>query len=425
MNTNLEWKEKIAAGALDETFIRLYGAGSLAAQKQRYIEAIDAFVDIFGTTEGLRLFSAPGRTEIGGNHTDHNCGKVLAGSVDLDVIAVVAENGTDEMRVQSKGYDMDCIDLRDLLVHTEEYGRSVSLLRGTAAQFAEMGCTMRGFDAYTTSNVIKGSGVSSSAAFEILLGTIINDLYFDSKVDPVQLAKSAQVVENLYFGKPCGLLDQMAASVGGIVTIDFKDVTKPVIEKVDFDFSTSGYALCIVDTGGNHADLTDDYAAVPAEMKAVAKKMGCEVLRETTREELVKKIPELREEVGDRALLRALHFFEENDRVTAQVDALNQHDFAAFLSLIIESGNSSFRYLQNVYSNSNVQEQGLSLALCLAEHLLKGKGAWRVHGGGFAGTTQNFVPLSMLDEFTAAIEAVFGAGSCHALLILPVGSIQL
>lgn len=425
MYTDAELKEKIMGGALDETLIRLYGAAHLEAQKARYYDAVDEFVDFFGVTEGLSIFSAPGRTEIGGNHTDHNCGKVLAGSVDLDVIGVVARNDIGRMRVKSAGYDLDDIDLADLAVHPEEYGKSISLLRGTAAQFAEKGCRVGGFDAYTTSNVLKGSGVSSSAAFEILLGTIVNTLFFEEQVDPVELAKAAQKVENHYFGKPCGLLDQMASSVGGIVTIDFADVQNPLIRQVNFDLANAGYALCIVDTGGNHADLTDDYAAVPVEMQAVAKKMGCQVLRETSRDAVKKNIARLRAELGDRAVLRALHFFDENDRVTAQVDALERGDLPRFLSLVVESGRSSYQYLQNVYANVNPAEQGLSLSLYLAERLLSGKGAWRVHGGGFAGTTQSFVPNALLPAFRSEMEAAFGKGSCHILQIRPVGGVQI
>ncbi len=294
-----------------------------------------------------------------------------------------------------------------------------------AAKFKEEGYEIGGFDAYTTSNVLKGSGISSSAAFELLVSTVLNELYNDGKVSPVDQAKYAQYAENVHFGKPCGLLDQMAASVGGIITIDFEDTANPIIEKVDFDFTKSGYALCLIDTGGNHADLTDEYAAIPTEMKAVARELGCEVLRETTEEKVLENAAALREKLGDRAVIRALHFFEENKRVDEEIEALNSGDFDGFLETVISSGDSSFKYLQNVFACVSPAEQGISLALCLAEGILRGKGAWRVHGGGFAGTTQNFVPQDMLDDFVKRMESVFGEGKCHKLFIRPVGGIKV
>ena len=425
MYTSEELKSKLTGGTLDDTLIMLYGADDLSAQKKRYSDAIDEFVKIFGVNQGLGLFSAPGRTEIGGNHTDHNHGKVLAGSVNMDVIAVAAKNDSGVIRLKSQGFSMSEINLNDLAARKEQYGKSSALIRGVAAKFKEKGLKIGGFDAYTTSNVLKGSGVSSSAAFEILVCAILNGLYNDNQVNAVEQAKYSQFAENVYFGKPCGLLDQMAASVGGIVSVDFKDNDNPVIEKVDYDFTKSGYALCIVDTGGNHADLTDEYAAIPNEMKAVARELGCQFLRETDEETVLKNAKALREKLGDRAVLRALHYFEENKRVDREIEALDKGDFAAFLDTVLESGDSSYKYLQNVYACVAPAEQGISLALCVAEGILKGKGAWRVHGGGFAGTTQNFVPLDMLDEFTAGIENVFGKGKCHKLFIRPVGGIQV
>lgn len=425
MYTSEELKSKLTGGTLDDTLIMLYGADDLSAQKKRYSDAIDEFVKIFGVNQGLGLFSAPGRTEIGGNHTDHNHGKVLAGSVNMDVIAVAAKNDSGVIRLKSQGFSMSEINLNDLAARKEQYGKSSALIRGVAAKFKEKGLKIGGFDAYTTSNVLKGSGVSSSAAFEILVCAILNGLYNDNQVSAVEQAKYSQFAENVYFGKPCGLLDQMAASVGGIVSVDFKDNDNPVIEKVDYDFTKSGYALCIVDTGGNHADLTDEYAAIPNEMKAVARELGCQFLRETDEETVLKNAKALREKLGDRAVLRALHYFEENKRVDREIEALDKGDFAAFLDTVLESGDSSYKYLQNVYACVAPAEQGISLALCVAEGILKGKGAWRVHGGGFAGTTQNFVPLDMLDEFTAGIENVFGKGKCHKLFIRPVGGIQV
>ncbi len=414
---------KIRSGGYDAAFAHLYGEEQVEAQRARYIGAVEGFVNTFGDGEGeLLLFSAPGRTEIGGNHTDHNCGRVLAGSVNLDVIAV-ARRVQDTIRVQSAGYAMDVVELDQLQPVVAETNRSAALVRGTAARFAQLGHTVGGFEAYTTSNVLKGSGLSSSAAFEVLLGVILNTLYNDCAVDAVQLAQIAQYAENAYFGKPCGLLDQMASSVGNIITVDFADPAAPVIEKVDIDFSASGYALCIVDVGGNHADLTDEYAAVPAEMKAVAASLGVPVLRQTSMEALLANITALREQHGDRAVLRAIHFLQENERVVEQVAALRAGDFESFKKLIIDSGNSSFEYLQNVYAVCDVKEQSMSLALALAQRVLEGCGAWRVHGGGFGGTTQNFVPLARLEEFRSTIEQVFGEGSCHVLNIRPCGGV--
>ncbi len=418
--------ERLYAGELDGLVAALYGNSRLEEKKNRIYKAAEQFKALYGAEEELRLFSAPGRTEIGGNHTDHNHGCVLAGSVDLDVIAVVAFHDNGVVRIKSEGYDMDTVNLNELDIHPEENNKAIALIRGILARFQQLGYQIGGFDAYTTSNVLKGSGLSSSAAFEVLIGRILSEGYNDGKVDAVEIAQIAQYAENVYFGKPCGLMDQMASSVGGIITIDFADPQTPLIEKVDFDFTESGYALCIVDTGGNHADLTHEYAAIPAEMREIADSMGCEYLRETSLSAVLEKAAELRAKHGDRALLRAVHFLKENERVGKQVDALRENDFSRFLKLVIESGESSYCYLQNVYSCSNPKEQGLSVALCLAEDLLSDKGgAWRVHGGGFGGTTQNFVPLSMLESFQNRMEAVFGAGSCHVLSIRPYGGIEI
>ncbi len=414
---------KIRSGEYDGAFARLYGADQVAAQRERYVQAVAGFAATFGEDGApLLLFSAPGRTEIGGNHTDHNHGRVLAGSVDLDVIAVVRP-AAGTVRVQSEGFPMDTVALDRLEPVEEEKNRSASLIRGTAARFAQLGYTIGGFDAYTTSNVLKGSGLSSSAAFEVLIGVILNHLYNDGRVNPVEIAQIAQYAENAFFGKPCGLMDQMASSVGNIITIDFADTDHPVIEQVDFDFSATGHALCIVDVGGNHADLTHEYAAVPAEMKAVAKSLGVEYLRQTDMATLLKNIPALRQQHGDRAVLRAIHFLRDNERVPQQVAALRAGDFERFKQLVIASGHSSFEYLQNVYASCAVEEQGMSLALALAQGVLDGCGAWRVHGGGFGGTTQNFVPLDKLEEFRTVLESVFGAGSCHVLSIRPCGGV--
>ena len=412
----------IRSGGYDTALTALYGADAVAAQRDRYAAAVEGFIATFGDEGEAMLFSAPGRTEIGGNHTDHNHGRVLAGSVDLDVIAVVRPtNGG--IRMQSEGYPMIEVDITELLPVESEKNGSASLIRGTAARFADLDYAIGGFDAYATSNVLRGSGLSSSAAFEVLIGVILNHLYNDGKVSAVEIAQIAQYTENVYFGKPCGLMDQMASSVGNIITIDFADPANPVIEKVDVDFAATGHALCIVDVGGDHADLTHEYAAVPGEMKAVAASLGVSVLRETDMDALLANIAALRAEHGDRAVLRAIHFLQENERVVEQVAALRAGDFDGFKKLIIESGNSSFEYLQNVYATGDVKEQSMSIALALAQRVLDGNGAWRVHGGGFGGTTQNFVPVAKLAEFKTLIEQVFGVGSCHVLNIRPYGGV--
>lgn len=423
MANRVEIIEKIQSA--DKILEELYGSENVSKQKERYIHAVESFCEIYGERDDLLIFSAPGRTEIGGNHTDHNLGRVLAGSVNLDVIAVASKNDDGFIRVKSEGYLADTVAIEDLSVHPEEAGKSVALVRGMTAIFQEKGYQIGGFDAYTTSSVLKGSGLSSSAAFEVLVGTMLNGLFNEGEVSPVEIAKMSQYSENTYFKKPCGLMDQMASSVGGIITIDFKDKENPVIEKVDFDFSKSGYALCIVDTGGNHADLTDEYASIPSEMKAIAGYFGKSFMREVTKAEMLSEISQLREQFGDRAVLRAFHYLDDNERVVKEVEALNNNDFDTFKELIVASGNSSFRFLQNVYATVNPKEQGLSLAIYLAQNLLEGKGAYRVHGGGFGGTTQNFVPVDMVDEFKSVIESVFGAGKCHILFIRNHGGIRV
>ena len=425
MSASATLLKKIQAGGYDVAFSRLYGASQIEAQRERYAQAVEGFVRTFGDSEEpLFIFSAPGRTEICGNHTDHNHGRVVAGSVNLDVIAV-ARPAPGRIRIQSEGYPLDEIGLDMLQPVVAEKNSSASLIRGTAARFAQLGYAVGGFDAYTVSSVLKGSGLSSSAAFEVLVGVALNHLYNAGEVSAVEIAQIAQYAENVFFGKPCGLMDQMASSVGNIITIDFADTERPVIEKLDFDFSRTGYALCIVDVGGNHADLTHEYAAVPGEMLAVAKALGVSYLRETTMDALLAALPALREAHGDRAVLRAMHFLQENQRVEQLTAALRAGDFEAFKRLILASGHSSFEYLQNVYTTCNVDEQGMSLALSLAQLVLDGEGAWRVHGGGFGGTTQNFVPLDKLDLFRSVIESAFGAGSCHVLHIRPYGGVSV
>ena len=392
---------------------------------ERFKKAVDDFEKIFGKNREIRLFSAPGRTEIGGNHTDHQHGRVLAGSVDLDIIAVVSPNDSNIIKVKSEGYKLNTVNIDETSINKKEYNTTLSLIRGISASFKNMGYNINGFDAYMTSRVLKGSGLSSSAAFEVMIGTILNEMFCDGKETAVKIAQIGQYAENVYFGKPCGLMDQTASSVGGFVTIDFKDNENPIVEKIDFDFASCGYSLCIIDTGGNHADLTPDYASVPKEMKSVAEFFNKNVLREVPKEDFYKNIGKLREVCGDRAILRAAHFYDDDERVPKEVLALKNNNFEEFKNLIIESGHSSYMYLQNVFSCINPSEQGISLALMLCEKLLKGKGAYRVHGGGFAGTIQAFVPNDMLSEFKKSMEDVFGKDKCYILSIRPVGGVEL
>ena len=387
-------------------------------------ELVAMFSEHFSASPS-RYFSAPGRSEICGNHTDHNRGKVLAAAVDLDVIAAVEPTSDGCVTVKSEGYPEDKIALADLDVIEAEKNTSAALIRGVLAGFKSRGHNIGGFKAYTRSNVLKGSGLSSSAAFEVLIGTILNGLYNDGNVSAVEIAQIAQFAENVYFGKPSGLMDQMASSVGGFTKIDFSDPENPVIEAISLDLAKYGHRLCIIDTRGNHADLTPDYAAIPSEMKSAAGVLGKSYLRELSRDDILKNIAEIREKAGDRAVLRALHFMDENERVDELADAIKNGDFAAFLSVITRSGDSSYKYLQNVFACSHPNEQGVSLALYLASSLLGGEGACRVHGGGFAGTIQAFVPDGKLDAFVSGMESVFGAGSCYVLGVRPFGGVEV
>jgi galactokinase len=370
------------------------------------------------------VFSAPGRTELGGNHTDHQLGRVLAGAVSVDTLAAVAPNGEDVIRVQSEGYPLCTVALTALAPNEAEFGSTLSLIRGVAGRIRDLGHKVSGFDAFVSSRVLPGSGLSSSAAFEVLIGTIINHLD-GCGLDAVQIAQIGQYAENIYFGKPCGLMDQMASSVGGIVTIDFADRENPVVEPLDFDFAACGHALCIVNSGADHADLTDEYAAIPREMGEVCRVFGKAHLREVDEAAFYARLPEVRAAAGDRAALRAMHIFDENRRVEKEVAALRDNDFARFLALVNESGRSSWLYLQNVVPTGSTRHQELALSLALASRLLNGRGACRVHGGGFAGTIQAFVPLDLLESFKAGMEAVLGAGSCQVLSIRPEGGILL
>lgn len=427
MKTN-EIKNVLKNGELNEKLAYMYACEKDDAQKyaDRYLTVIEGFESTFGTTDEVRLFSAPGRTEIGGNHTDHQHGCVLAASLNLDVIGAAALNGTNKVRIKSEGYPMDEIDLDDLEIHTEQYGKAISLIRGILKAFAEKGYKAAGFDAYTISSVLKGSGMSSSAAFEVLVGNIVNSMFANEEIDAVEIAKIGQYSENEYFGKPCGLMDQMASSVGSVVAIDFNDTKNPIIEKVEFDFTKSGHSLCIIDSGADHADLTDEYAAITVEMKEIAGFFGKNYLREVDPTEFNAKMSELRKAVNnDRAVLRAIHFFNDNERAQDEVEALKNDDFEMFCDLVKKSGFSSYMYLQNVYASSMPTQQAVSLSLALCGEILGENGAYRVHGGGFAGTVQAFVPNEMLDEFKTKIEAVLGEGMCHVLSIRPIGGCEL
>ena len=420
-------KTLLASRAMDEAFSRVYIPAQFDTQYQRFTQVLEEFKARFDEkgTRDIRLFSAPGRTEVGGNHTDHNYGKVLAASISLDVVAAAAKNDEGVVRIKSAGYPMDVVSCSDLAVRDADAGRSRSLVRGMLDRFVQLGYRVGGFDATTASQVLSGSGLSSSAAFEVLIGTLINHLYNDGKVSPVEIAKIAQYAENVHFKKPCGLLDQMACSVGGFVTIDFADPQKPVIGKVAFDFASCGHALCIVDTKGSHSDLTDDYAAIRSEMEAVAGFFGKKVLRETDKQSVLDNAAAIAKQCGERAVLRAVHFFNENERVDKEVQSLESGDFEAFKRLVIESGFSSYLYNQNVFTSKRPKNQPLSLALLVSEEILRGRGAWRVHGGGFAGTIQAFVPLDMLDSYANAMRALFGDDACYVLNIRPVGGVQI
>ena len=421
------WKQELSDGVHAARLASLYCCAptETASEAARYAAVLDGLEKTFGSHAEAGLYSAPGRTEIGGNHTDHQHGRVLAGSVNIDMIAAAAPNDKNQLRVQSEGYDLCVIDLNDLEARKEEENTTAALLRGECAAFTQRGAKLAGLDVYISSNVPKGSGVSSSAAFEVLIGVILNDCFMTEKVSPIAIAQIGQWAENVYFGKPCGLMDQMASSVGNIITIDFASPAKPVVEPVAVDFSKAGLALCILDSGADHADLTDEYAAIPAECRAVAAVCGGEVLRDVPFETFLAKLPECRRQCGDRAVLRAFHVYADNDRVAKQVAALHDGDFGTFLSLVNESGCSSWEYLQNVIPAGYKEHQEMGVTIAAAKHYLNGKGAVRVHGGGFAGTAQAFVPVEMLADFKAHMEAILGEGRCHVLSIRPEGGAVL
>ena len=428
----------IDAGELDATFETLGSTGGAPVQRERVKALCDTFASMYGADREVGLFTVAGRSELSGNHTDHNHGCVIAASISLDVLAVASPRADGVIRLKSEGFDEDVVDITAYTQPDEsKLGTSAALIAGVCKGFTNNGHAVGGFDACTVSTVFKGSGLSSSAAFEDMIGTILSHLYNKGCVDEVTFSKISQYAENQFFGKPCGLMDQVACAVGGIVAIDFADPTAPVIEPLTFDMTAAGYHLCIVNTGGNHADLTDDYAAVPAEMKAVAAHFGKSVLREVTAEQVIAAIPALREKLGDRAILRALHFLSENDRVASQKAALQTAIAAAdvatrdaavdkYFEGVLSSGRSSFCYLQNVYTTKNITEQGLSLALCLCEQVLGGKrAAYRVHGGGFAGTVQAYVPAELVETFTAVMDGAFGEGATYDLRIRPVGAARI
>lgn len=407
----------------NKAFRELYGkdAAELKRNAKRYTGLLKLFNKEFGKTD-VEFFSSPGRTEIGGNHTDHNWGRVLAGAVNLDNVAVAGKNNTNVIRILSEGYPKFEVDLSSLKPVKSERYSSAALVRGICSRFKELGHAIGGFDACIDGGVPKGSGLSSSASFEVLVGAILSQLFNKGKVNPIQNAIIGQYSENNYFGKPCGLMDQTACAMGGLITIDFKDPSKPVVKKVNFDFVATGFSLVITDTGGNHADLNDEYASLPIDMKAVAGQLGAKVLRQVSLDQVIEIIPKIRKKVGDRAILRAIHFQGDNQRVVEQVAALEKNNFKAFLEMVVDSGFSSYMYNQNIYPVNNVKEQGVSLALALSELVLKDKGAWRVHGGGFAGTIQAFVPKNLLNKYVSMLEHVYGKGACRKLFIRHQGA---
>ena len=420
-----EMMKNIQNGVLDEKIVDIYvDATKLTYQKERYVRAIEMFETYYGAGEA-EIFSAPGRSEVGGNHTDHQHGEVLAASINLDIIGVVRRTNDNQIRIISDDYDEVIISLDDIGYKEEERETTTALIKGVLAGFVERGYSVGGFRAYATSDVLIGAGLSSSAAFEILIGTILSGLYNDRSISAIEIAIIGQYAENVYFGKPCGLMDQMACSVGNLVHIDFKEPMNPEVEKLNFNMSEHGYSLCITDTKGSHADLTDEYAAVPQEMKAVAKYFGKEVLRDVSYADVIKEIASLRKTLGDRSVLRAVHFLCENERVVKEVNALKRGDMNLFLNTVKESGDSSFKYLQNVYSNHDVENQNISIALMMSDILLKTEGVSRVHGGGFAGTIQAFVKNDFVETYKAQMDHIFGEGSCKDLRIRKYGGMKV
>lgn len=417
--------EHLASDQLNDAIARLICDSEVTSEKKRYCDLLNKANELYSDGD-YHIVSAPGRTEVGGNHTDHNKGCVVAASVNLDSVALVKVNNMKIVNFKSEGFDILPVDLSDLSVQSNEVNKTESLIRGIAARFVQLGYRIGGFDAVSNSKVLPGSGISSSASFEVLVGEIFNHLFNDGKINPIEIAQISQYAENEYFGKPCGLMDQMAISVGGFTAIDFKDPAKPIVEKVDFDFKKAGYHLVITNTKGDHADLSGEYGAVPSEMKSVARELGHEVLRECELSELVHNIKPIRDSIhNDRALLRAIHFFKENQRAVDLKKALEAKDMDHVLELIRQSGQSSYMYLQNVTVPGRVKSQNLALALALSDVYLNGEGACRVHGGGFEGTIQAFVPTHLLNGYIELMQSVFGEDATHLMAIRNVGGVQL
>ena len=418
-------KDKINSGQFDKLLRELYADETcLSYQRKRYADALEKYETLFGQGE-VSVFSAPGRTEIGGNHTDHQRGKVLAAALNIDAIAIAGKNEEDVVQIVSGDASMITISTKDLEANVSEEGTTTALVRGILAGLKKKGYEAGGFKAYITSDVLVGSGISSSAAFEVLIGTIVSGLYHDMTIPPQELAKIGQHAENKYFGKPCGLMDQMASAVGSLIYIDFADTEEPLIQSTEFDFEQYGYVICITDTKSSHADCTAEYAAIPAEMKSVAKVFGKEVLNKVTKEELFANIAPVREKAGDRAVLRAMHFMMENERVELEVTALKNGAFNEFLMLVKASGDSSFKYLQNVYNNEDVRHQNVSLALAVSETILGAHGVCRVHGGGFAGTIQAFVPKDAVETYRKAMDNIYGVGACKVYWVRKSGGVKV
>ena len=412
--------------AFEETLARLYSAEGAERARERCTEVMEGFARTF-RRPAEALFSAPGRTELGGNHTDHQHGCVLAAAVDLDILAAAAPNGSSVIRVLSQGYPLTEVDLREPEPRDEERDTSAALIRGVAARMSALGCDLRagGLDVYMISNVPKGSGLSSSAAYEVLIGTMLNELFWDGHCTPVELAQIGQYAENTYFGKPCGLMDQTASSVGGVVFIDFSDTAHPAVERLDVELQSYGYALCILDSGAGHEGLTAEYRSITDELRAVCRVFDREVLRDVPEEVFLARLPEVRAAAGDRAVNRAFHVYAENRRAQEEKQALDRGDFDRFLELVRESGRSSAMYLQNIIPTGSAAAQELMVTIALCERILEGRGAVRVHGGGFGGTAQAFVPLDMLSKFKETTEAALGQGRCHVVMIRPAGGIRL
>ena len=424
MATSAQLIQQITAGQWDPVLQRLYGTAALARQRQRYCAALEQFELYFGPGRQVRMYSAPGRAELGGNHTDHQHGYGLAAAVTLDLIAVASPNPDGYVRVKSRGFNkLDVIDLTQAGPQEGESTHSASLIRGIAEGFRAAGREIGGFDAYTASDVLRGSGLSSSAAFEMGMAVIWNGEYACG-LEPSALAKICQYAENTYFGKPSGLLDQLTSAVGGVIFADFADPLQPQIEKIHAEgLLPAGMALCVTDTRGSHSELTGEFAAIRQEMEQVAACLGQKVLGQVPEADFWAALPRLRRLCGDRAVLRAIHYFEENVRALAQRDALRAGCFADFAALVLESGRASFALCQNVYCSTDVRHQGLSVALALSQSLLRGStGAWRMQGGGFAGTIQAYVPQPLLERYRTAIERVFGAGSCYVLRLREEGA---